>query len=57
MLRAMPGAKKCLINISCVPGAAVIIKASVLEECLNRGETRSTSEVRSGDNRAAWYST
>lgn len=53
----MPGVKKCLINISCVPGAAVIVKASVLEGRLNPGETRSTSKVRSGDNRAAWCST
>lgn len=35
VLKAMRGAKKCLINISCVPGATVIVKASVLEECLN----------------------
>lgn len=31
VLKAMPGAKKCFINISCVPGATVIAKASALE--------------------------
>ena len=35
VLKAMLGAKKCLIHISSVPGATVIVKASVLEECLN----------------------
>lgn len=28
-LKAPPGAKKCSVNISCVPGAIVIIKACV----------------------------
>lgn len=39
VLKAMLGAEKCSINISSVPEATVIVKASVLEECLNsRGD-------------------
>lgn len=57
VLKAMPGAQKYSINISCVPGATVIIKTSVLEGLLNSWETRSASKVQSGDNRIVWYST
>lgn len=52
----MPGAKKCLINISSVPGASVIIKASVLEEFLNSWGDKKCSKVQSGDNRIVWHS-
>lgn len=56
-MKAMPGAKKCLINISSVPGATVIINASVLEEFLNSWGDNKCSKVQSGDRKIVWYST
>lgn len=56
LIKVTPGAKKYLINISSVPGATVIIKASVLEEFLNTWGDKKCSKVQSGDNRIVWHS-
>lgn len=39
-LKALPGAKKCSVNISCAPGAMVIIKACVFAGQMIRGASK-----------------